>query len=336
MTEKANDILRYEKADNLLRLALDMQSTSAGMSLAEIQDRYGVGRRTAMRMRDAVLRNFPQAEEVETGERVKRWRIPPGVLGRHIGFSADELSDLHAAVDLLRATHREDRARNLEGLATKIKALMTAKAMRQVEPDLDALMEAEGLAMRPGPKPRIDVAVVEQLRRAIKGCNKVELKYRARSTGNTKERLVHPYGFLHGHRHYLIAWHDNPKARIFAPFALPNIERVTVLDEVFVRDKDFSLKVYAERSFGLFQEEPFDVAWRFAPEAVENARGFIFHPSQTMEDQPDGSLIVRFRAGSDLEMAWHLYCWGDAVEVLEPQSLADMVHGQRVKWKGFP
>ncbi len=35
-------------------------------------------------------------------------------------------------------------------------------------------------------------------------------------------------------------------------------------------------------------------------------------------------------------MAWHLYTWGDQVEVLEPKRLADLVNGQRQKWKGSP
>jgi hypothetical protein len=30
----------------------------------------------------------------------------------------------------------------------------------------------------------------------------------------------------------------------------------------------------------------------------------LFHPTQTSEDEPDGSLIVRFRAGGTLEMYW--------------------------------
>ena len=78
------------------------------------------------------------------------------------------------------------------------------------------------------------------------------------------------------------------------------------------------------------------MVWRFTPEAAANARDFVFHPSQVMENQEDGSLIVRFRAGGDLEMAWHLYCWGDQVEVLEPQRLADMTHDHRPHWPGLP
>ncbi|MFC3119550.1 hypothetical protein ACFOHS_19975 [Jhaorihella thermophila] len=32
----------------------------------------------------------------------------------------------------------------------------------------------------------------------------------------------------------------------------------------------------------------------------------------------DGRLEVRFHAGGWLEMAWHLYQWGDSVEVVAP------------------
>jgi predicted DNA-binding transcriptional regulator YafY len=44
-----------------------------------------------------------------------------------------------------------------------------------------------------------------------------------------------------------------------------------------------------------------------------------------MTDEPDGTLIVRFTASGHLEMAWHLYMWGDAVEVLAPEALWEMV-----------
>lgn len=328
--------MRYEKADNLLQLALEMQAARVGLSLMDIQQRFAVGRRTAMRMRDAIMRNFPQAEEVDTDERTKRWRIPAGVLNQLVDFTADELADLEAAAELLRRDNRDDQAVNVATVAAKVKALMKPEAQRRVEPDLDALLEAEGLAMRPGPKPKIRVMVVEDLRRAIKGCNRVRIKYRRRFDNKLNTRQIEPYGFLHGHRHYLVAWHPHRVESMYLTFALPNIEGVEVLDEIFDRDPEFSLRAYAERSFGLFQEEPFDVAWKFTPEAAADAAQFQFHPNQTLEKQRDGSLVVRFRAGSDLEMAWHLYMWGDKVEVLEPKSLAKMVHKQRVAWKALP
>ncbi len=329
--------MRYEKADNLMQLALEMQAARSGLSLAEIESRFRVGRRTAMRMRDAVLRNFPQVVERIDADRVKRWHIPSGTLDRLIAVDVDELAALENAIRMLEASNRSDQAAALTGLESKLRAVLKPETARRVEPDLEALLEAEGLAMRPGPRPRIHWEMVEQLRFAIKAGRKVRIGYRNRRTQRINERLVHPYGFLHGHRHYLVAWHEHPKANKVALFSLPNIETAVLLADSFRRAPDFSLEEFAARSFGLFQgEPPGEIVWRFTPDAAADAAEFVFHPTQRLEWLDDGGLLVSFRAGSDLEMAWHLYSWGDRVEVLQPQRLADLVRDHRVRWPALP
>jgi hypothetical protein len=64
------------------------------------------------------------------------------------------------------------------------------------------------------------------------------------------------------------------------------------------------------------------VVWKFSPNVAADAREFLFHPTQVMKEEEDGSLIVRFHAGGLLEMAWHLFTWGDGVRVIEPRKLA--------------
>ena len=73
------------------------------------------------------------------------------------------------------------------------------------------------------------------------------------------------------------------------------------------------------------------MVWRFTARGERTARGYVFHPSQTVVDEVDGSLTIRFRAAGHLEMAWHLYQWGDAVEVLAPDRLRAMVEAHRVR-----
>jgi len=328
--------MRYEKVDSHLQLVLEMRARRYGISLGEIEQKFRVGRRTAMRMRDAVQRNFPQLEEMVGSDRIKRWRIPDGVINRLVSFSAEELADLKTTIKYLKGNNLRTQAKSLEEIASKLQAMMEPSAARKVEPDLEALMEAEGIAMRPGPRPRADSVVVNQLREAIKACRQVVLQYRNRSTKRLGLRQVHPYGFILGHRNYLVAFNANPRKNKIVLFSLPNIEDVEILKEPFTRDPEFSLQAYAEQSFEIYQEEPFDVVWRFLPEALENAREFLFHPSQEAEEQSDGSLIVRFRAGGLLEMAWHLYKWGDKVEVLEPKNLAEIVRKDRRSWEGMP
>ena len=91
-----------------------------------------------------------------------------------------------------------------------------------------------------------------------------------------------------------------------------------------MRQNSFSLQAYAQNSFGVFQEEPFAVVWKFSPKVAADAAEYQFHPSQQLEQQDDGSLIVSFFAGGRREMDWHLYTWGKEVEVLEPKN-----------WEGF-
>jgi predicted DNA-binding transcriptional regulator YafY len=98
-----------------------------------------------------------------------------------------------------------------------------------------------------------------------------------------------------------------------------------LLDQTFARKRSFSIRQYAEQSFGVFQENPLDVVWKFTPKAAADARDFVFHPNQTMELLADGSLIVRFRAGGLLEMCWHLFTWQDEVEIVRPKRLATML-----------
>lgn len=316
--------MRFEKTGELLKLALRMQGAPAGLSLQEIQSVFQVSRRTAERMRDAVLDLLP-GEEMEAGERTKRWRLLPGVLNNLIRFEADELAGLEAAISLLSREGMKGQAAGLRALMAKLKALQRPGEALRVEPDLEALVEAEGLAMRPGPRQSIRPEVLAGLREAIKRGVKVKLRYRKREDGSLVHRTICPYGILYGSRHRLIAYREREKA--FRPYVLMNIERLEVTNETFERDPKFTLQGYAEHSFGTFQEEegPFDVVWKFSPETAGDARNFVFHPSQRMERQPDGSLLVRFRAGGLLEMAWHLFTWGEGMEVVEPIKLRTLL-----------
>lgn len=308
------------KAEDIIELARMMQRSREGITLHDIQEHFSMSRRTAERMRDGVSRAFPQLQEIVPGDRTKRWCLPPGTVNSLIGFSADELAELNNAISLMKRENLLNPAHILEGLAAKVRDVASPDAMRRTEPDYEALLEAEGLIMRPGPRPLIRDGVMQELREAIKACSKVQINYQARFSGKLSWYLVEPYGFLYGSRNYLVAYNGNSKVSDFRLFSLPDILEIKATDQMFIRAPEFNLRAFAERSFGVYQEEPFDVVWKFSPAAAPEARQFLFHPSQTMEDQEDGSLIVRFHAGGWLEMDWHLYTWGDEVEVLEPKN----------------
>jgi predicted DNA-binding transcriptional regulator YafY len=87
--------------------------------------------------------------------------------------------------------------------------------------------------------------------------------------------------------------------------------------------EDFNLQTYADSSFGIFQGDVEDVVLRVLRGAADDAVGWRFHPTQTVEPQPDGSVIVKFRASGMRELAWHLFTWGDNVEIVAPAVLRE-------------
>lgn len=333
--------LRYGRADWFIQLALEMQAARGGMTLSDIEERFQVSRRTAIRMRDAVIAAFPQADEVPSNDRAKRWRIAGNVTQPLGGITADDLTSLENAAAILVRENLLDQADDLRGVASKIRATLAADLMRKLDPDLGALAEAEGIAMRPGPRPAIASSLFATLRTAIKSCRKVSFAYASRISGKDEVRTVRPLGFLYGHRHYLVARKDeNPLPSAPTPgirfFSLPQISKLRLLSESFERDPDFNLAAFVAPSFGIYEEPPVDVVWRFSVEAVPIARQFQFHHSQTLEPCEDGRLIVRFHAGGLLEMAWHLMTWGRHVEVLEPAALRDLLPETMPEWPALP
>ncbi len=311
--------MRYEPAQRLLRLALSLAAARTGLSLDEMAAELEVGRRTAERLRDTLAEIFPQLECWDDDARVRRWRLPGGAIAGVVEPRAEIVAAVDAVARECATRGEADRAGLLRDAGATLRALMRPAALTRAEPDIAALMEAEGIAMRPGPRPVIAPGVLPTLRRAILGMQLVVVRYAARDAEEAATRILCPYGILYGGRGWLVAHADGlPEMRLWR---LDRIASVDLLDRGFQRREDFDLAAYAAQSFGVFQEAPIDVVLRFAPDASDDAAGWLFHPSQSIAREPDGALTVRFRAGGVLEMCWHLFTWGTAVTVVEPTDL---------------
>ena len=311
--------MRYDPATKIVRLAVCMQGRPGGMTLEDIQSEFSVGRRTAERMRDAVGQAFGTLEDVEGDDRRKRWRLRSDALRGLVSVSADDLGTLSTATAALERTGLDELAAGLEEVGTKLRALQRSGTREQLEADLERRLEAEGLAMRAGPRQPVDPVVLATLRDAILARRTVEFHYLSRATGLRSRQTAEPYGLLYGNRAFLVArtdWRNKPHL-----WRLANMEEVKLGLEDFERDPAFDLQAFARRSFGTFQEKPVKVVLRFSPCAALDAAAFLFHPDQTVTENPDGTVTVRFEAGGLNEMCWHLFTWGDSVTVEKPSRL---------------
>ncbi|MBW4025628.1 MAG: WYL domain-containing protein [Proteobacteria bacterium] len=311
--------MRYGPAENLLRLARLLAATRTGLTLDEMAAELEVGRRTVERMRDTLQAMFPQLEHQEDDTRMRRWRLPGSALVGVVEPPAEAVAAIETAARECDARGEADRAALLRQAATTLRAVMRPAALRRAETDIAALMEAEGIAMRPGPRPTIAAGVLPTLRRAILGMQFVVVRYAGPGGEAAATRILCPYGVLYGGRGWLVAHVEGlPEMRLWR---LDRIQSADLVDRGFQRREDFSLRDYAAQSFGVFQEEPLDVVLRFAPEAAADAAHWVFHPSQRTEHGADGALTVRFLAGGMQEMCWHLFTWGEAVTIIQPEDL---------------
>jgi predicted DNA-binding transcriptional regulator YafY len=329
----------FWKAEQLLALATLVAARHAGVTLDDVIERFSVSKRTAQRMLRALEAQFPDTAVASDGEGRKRWRLPSAPLRDLMTLSAEELAALDLAVETLKRSGLAVEADDLLRLREKVMALVPRSKAARLETDHQVLLEAQGLAARPGPRQRVDRKIIAAIAEALKACRILEITYRSRGEPEPRSRRLAPYGLLTGIRRYLVARPEEDLSGKPRLYVVENILSARVSTDPFTRDAEFNLQDFARRSFGVFQhpEEYGEVVWRFSPKAAAQARGFEFHPKQILEEQPDGGLIVRFRASGHLEMAWHLYMWGEEVEVLAPDVLREMVHGhQRSDFPSLP
>ena len=324
------DNKRLGKALDIMRLAEEAAARSGGISLVQIVETFGVNLRTAQRMSRALEVAFPTVQTYTDKERRKWWQLSDHRLLHMQGIRDSELSALEMGIRRADLDGATTEVLALTSLRNRLLATMPPSLARRAEVDAEAVLEARGHACRPGPRAVYAPHVLGVIDNALKGPFAMEIDYAGAQDAAARPRAVEPYGVLFGMRGYLIG-REIGNGLKYRHFRLDRISRATLLPSSFQRDPAFDLHVHAARAFGSFHSEAEygPVVWRFAASAAAVARNFIFHPDQQVQDEADGGLTVSFTAGGWLEMAWHLYQWGDAVEVILPPELRELVNGHR-------
>ncbi len=234
--------MRHEKAARLLELARRLAASAEGLTLDEMSAVMQVSRRTVERMRDAVREAFPQMEEIADPPTV-RFRIPSGLDGIFQAPTAEEFAALRAAAEHYRQSGATARAAALSALESKVLSAIRAGVRRRLAPDMEALLEAETMAVHPGPRPFEDEAVLGAVREAIVSLQRLRFLYDGGSTPG-REREVTPYGLLFGRSNYLVAAESGSSPGEPRNWRLDRIRDVRVVDTISV--KSYSHQSQAE------------------------------------------------------------------------------------------
>jgi predicted DNA-binding transcriptional regulator YafY len=177
-----------------------------------------------------------------------------------------------------------------------------------------------------------EAACFHQLAAAVRRGRQLELVYWTASRDDTTRRVVDPYHLLAMDGHwYLVAYcHLREEVRMFAP---ARVRAVKETGGVFERPADFRIADYLDTTFRVVRGHgpPCRVVLRFAPAAARYVREKLWHSSQRLQDQPDGSLLLTLVVSHLLEVKRWVLSYGFDCEVLEPPQLRSEVAGDLLR-----
>ncbi len=184
---------------------------------------------------------------------------------------------------------------------------------------------ADFLSVLPAVQAEYDLEMFSAVMRAVVGRRRLKMVYWTASRNLTTSRLFDPYELsLVDDGWYAFGYcHRATEIRMFA---VQRVRSVSETGETFDRPAGFRAEDYMKGSFrGMRGEGSYDVVLRFGSRAAGWIREKQWHPSQTREEQPDGTLIVRFHVSELLNVRrWAMY-WGADCEVMAPPELRELI-----------
>jgi predicted DNA-binding transcriptional regulator YafY len=132
--------------------------------------------------------------------------------------------------------------------------------------------------------------------------------------------LIDPYTLLFFKNGlYIGGYAHNRKA--LRLFAVERIEKVELQTERFEVPEDYYPEMLTGTAFGLIDEgEPEQLELFFDKEVAHLIRERVWHAEQQIEENTDGSLLLRFSASGDKEILAWLYSFIPYVRVIGPDS----------------
>jgi proteasome accessory factor B len=175
-----------------------------------------------------------------------------------------------------------------------------------------------------------ELNVFEKISLAWVTQKRLRIIYSSLHRKETREWYVNPY-FVEmtgiGYSVYLIGYAESGERMGIYTFKLNRVEEAEILNEDFEIPCELKLDELLGSAWGVIYGEEVPVKLRFSPAVTRRAKESVWHPSQVIEDLPDGGCILMMNVSSTLEMTPWIRGWGPDVEVLEPQELREQMRG---------
>lgn len=301
----------------------EVESRRTGVTIHELAEKVHVSTRTIRRdlqaLQEAGFSVYDEGEENET----KRWRLNAAPFRAvQEGLSVADVAALYLSRTVVEGLSGWPLADELRAAFAKIDLALNPR-MREFLSTLPEVISAKT-------GPRADsqsaaglVGVTRRLFEAARDRRIVEMRYFSAASNRSKSYTVQPYRLaLAQGGLYLVAW--VPAYEEFRTFAAERIERLSVTEDTFKKTRDLPADLFRS-SMGVYWGEPERIEIWFAPRVAMLVRGRVWHESQALDIQEDGSLKMTLDVCNDSALRSWVLGFGASARVLRPHALAQSI-----------
>ena len=308
-----------KRYSQVVRITFMLRRLIGGATVGELAEELQVTKRQ-------VHRDLQQLEEsgYPLEQEDGRWKLPAGFKGLEITVSPYELMSLHLAQSHLAYLQGTPFVDDLDSVIKKVEAGLPDKIRNHLERIVTTFTPLQ----RPARAYAAQKNVLDSLRKALLRQLTVVLQgYRKPGVGHSKDYLVDPYTLvLYQYGLYLVGY--SHRAGEIRTFAVERIKNVEITEGMFELPQSFSLEERFEQGFGLIQEPSQDVKIWISSDWAYFVKERRWHPTQALNPQKDGSVILTMRCGGLDELTAWVLSFGPGARVLGPQALIDNVSSQ--------
>lgn len=187
---------------------------------------------------------------------------------------------------------------------------------------------AGAVQIRPAPANPLDdhQPVYDQLLQAIAGRHCVRIHYQSLTEWEQICTRLSPYRLLFSQRSWYVIGRSSLH-RMVRTFNLGRIRRIEPLEEGFSVPRGFSIDRYLRNAWHLIPEgtTDYEVVVRFSRMVAQNVAEVVWHKTQQVERNNDGTIDFRVKVSGLSEISWWILGYGDQAEVLKPAKLRRIV-----------
>lgn len=168
----------------------------------------------------------------------------------------------------------------------------------------------------------------------LRTSTRLEVEYRSPG-GEPMWRQIDPYQGVRFEGDWYVVGYCHLRGAI-RTFSLARMLNATKSRERFTRPNSFDFRQLFGSHFGIhWSEEDTEVRIHFNRHAAAYIRERQWHPSQRIDDQADGSLILTLTVNHLLELKRWILSWGDQARVLTPFELAEELRRTALRIAGL-